>query len=338
MQLHPLVFEPIYKKKVWGGRSLERLGRRLPGGPDTRIGESWEVADLASTSPSGGGGPAARSTVVNGDLEGMTLDELLRERGSEIMGPVATTDAGGFPLLVKYLDARENLSVQVHPSAAYAAEHEDAHLKSEAWYVVEAEPGAVIYKGLHPGVGREDFEAAIRSGTVDELLVQVPARPGACHYLPSGTCHALGAGTVVAEIQTPSDTTFRVFDWDRTDRELHIEQALESIDFAPLDVSGFEPGNEVQEAGRVVRSLVTCPHFQIEEWRAGPLGRFVLERGRPEVWMLLKGRADLRSPPDAFNPVAASGGHTILIPAALPSATLEVIEPIVMLRVTFPTE
>ena len=336
MQLHPLLFEPIYKEKVWGGRSLERFGRELPGGPDTLIGESWELADLASTAPSGGGGEAARSVVANGDMEGMKLDELVRDHADAVLGSVTPTEEEGFPLLIKYLDARENLSVQVHPSIAYAAEHEDAHLKSEAWYVVDAEPGAVIYKGVKDGTTPERLRAAIEGDSVRDLLVEVPVEPGDCHYLPSGTCHALGAGILLAEVQTPSDTTFRLYDWGRTDRELHVDAALECIEYGPARTEEFEPGTLIREEGREVRSLVHCDHFAIDEWRAEPLRRIPVERGRPEVWMVVEGRADLRSPPDAFDPVVASPGRTLLVPAALPPAVLEVIEPLVMLRVTLP--
>ena len=234
-ELYPILFEPIYKEKVWGGRSLERLGRALPGDSATLVGESWEVADLASTSPSGGGGGAARSRVAHGPLAGRALHELIRDHGPALLGGVALTEEGGFPLLVKYLDARQNLSIQVHPSRDYVARHAGAHLKSEAWYVVDAEPEAVIYKGVVAGTEPEDFAEAVRADSVGELMISVPALAGDCHYLPSGTCHALGAGVLVAEVQTPSDTTFRVYDWGRTDRELHIEAALECIDFGPVD-------------------------------------------------------------------------------------------------------
>ncbi len=203
-----LTFEPILKEKVWGGRRLGGLGKALPAG--AMVGESWEVADLASTSEGGGGGGAARSVIREGALAGRTLHDAMR-----LWSPWLMAD-GGFPLLVKFLDAREHLSVQVHPSPEYARAHPDAHLKTECWYVMEAVPGSVIYKGVKPGVTRERFEAALRAGRgegVVELLDAVPAIVGECHNLPSGTVHALGAGVLVAEVQTPSDTTFRVYYW-----------------------------------------------------------------------------------------------------------------------------
>ncbi|MFG0260002.1 MAG: type I phosphomannose isomerase catalytic subunit, partial [Phycisphaerales bacterium JB041] len=246
-----LTFEPILKAKVWGGRRLERLGKPLPAGVD--VGESWEIADLASTSAGGGGGDAARSVISNGPLAGRTLHEAMDLWGERLLGRAARSAAGGFPLLVKFLDAREHLSVQVHPSPEYARAHPDAHLKTECWYVVDAEPGSVIYKGVRPGVTRTDFERALRAGQgggVVELLDAVPALVGDCHNLPSGTLHALGAGVLVAEVQTPSDTTFRVYDWaaefGRAGRELHVEQALACIDFSPAaaGVRGSHGGSE----------------------------------------------------------------------------------------------
>lgn len=230
---YPLLFEPILLEKVWGGRRLERLGKRLPAGK--KIGESWELADLGATSASGAGGGAARSKIINGPLAGRTIREAMEAAGDDILPRVARAAGGGFPLLIKFLDAGENLSVQVHPSPAYAAAHPGAHLKTECWVILDAEPGSVIYKGVREGVGREEFARLARSGdaAIVEAMAAVPARVGECHNLPSGTVHALGAGVLVAEVQTPSDTTFRLYDWGRTGRELHVEAALECSDFGP---------------------------------------------------------------------------------------------------------
>ncbi|MCA9291819.1 MAG: hypothetical protein KDA25_11875, partial [Phycisphaerales bacterium] len=158
MEPYPLLFEPILKPKVWGGRSLEALGKTLPRG--SAIGESWELADLPATIEGG------RSVIRNGALTGRTLREAIDAHATIIMGDVTRTSDGGFPLLVKYLDARENLSVQVHPSPAYAAAHPDAHLKSEAWVVIDHEPGAVIYRGLRPGATRDRFARHIATGAI----------------------------------------------------------------------------------------------------------------------------------------------------------------------------
>lgn len=332
MDLYPLLLRPIYMEKPWGGRALQGLGRTLPGGADTRVGESWEVADLASTSPSGAGGAAVRSAVENGPLAGWTLTELVERHGDALLGGLPTSSAGGFPLLVKYLDAHENLSVQVHPSPEYAARHPGAHVKSEAWYVVHAEPGAAIYRGVRPGTSRAAFERALRDGEVDELLVRVPARPGSCHVLPSGTCHALGRGILVAEVQTPSDTTFRLYDWGRRGRELHVEAALEAMSFAPDDGSPPEAPAVREPSGGTTRALMRCAHFGIDEWRGDAGHERHVALGRPEVWMVIEGSLDIASGADGV--VTVPGGRTVVLPASLGRVEARMTETVLMLRVT----
>jgi mannose-6-phosphate isomerase len=275
---YPLLFEPVLLPKVWGGDRLAKFGKAVS--PGDRIGESWELADLAATSASGAGGAGVRSVIANGPLKGRTLHDAMDLWGERLLGDAKPID-GGFPLLVKLLDARENLSVQVHPSAAYAAAHAGAKLKTECWYILEAQPGSVIYKGVKPGVTRETFAQHIADATVLNDLVSVPAVVGECHNLPSGTVHALGAGVVVAEVQTPSDTTFRVFDWGRKGRALHISECLECMDLGPpppalrlskgdvlttefFTVSQPEPGKTVRPRSRaatVIMPLVGWGHM-----------------------------------------------------------------------------
>ncbi|HWB20687.1 MAG TPA: type I phosphomannose isomerase catalytic subunit, partial [Phycisphaerales bacterium] len=182
MKPHALLFEPLLKERVWGGTLLSRFGKSVPA--SKTIGESWELADLPDSIPDG------RSRISNGPLAGLTLREAIAAHGEMIMGKAKLTGEGGFPLLIKLLDARENLSVQVHPTARYAAEHPGSHLKSEAWYIMHAEPGSVIYNGFNGGVTRESFAEHLRSGDIRKDLRAVPAVAGDCHYLPSGTCHA----------------------------------------------------------------------------------------------------------------------------------------------------
>ncbi|MCB9845335.1 MAG: class I mannose-6-phosphate isomerase [Phycisphaeraceae bacterium] len=278
---YPLVFEPILKEKVWGGIRLAGLGKSVR--PGAMVGESWEVADLETTSIGGGGGEAARSVIANGSMRGRTLHEAMEAWGAGLLGGARPSAEGGFPLLVKFLDAREHLSVQVHPSEAYARAHAGAHLKTEAWVVMEAEAGGKIYKGLKEGVTRERFERAVRAGSVGDkvsarreeparggervpaLLASEPAIPGACHLLPSGTIHALGAGVLVLEVQTPSDTTFRVYDWvreyGRARRELHIDEAMACIEF------GSEPPRA--SVGRADGDLLCATPFFTMRWRMG---------------------------------------------------------------------
>jgi mannose-6-phosphate isomerase len=368
--LYPLLLAPIYKEKVWGGRTLERFGRTLPGGEATLIGESWELADLAATSPSGGGGEAAHSLVLNGPLMKRTLHEVVTDFGSLVTGQLTLSADGSFPLLLKYLDARQNLSVQVHPSSAYAAAHPDAHLKSEAWYVVDAEPDAVIYKGIRAGTSREAFEEAVANGTVEDVLIAVPARAGDCHYLPSGTCHALGGGVLVAEVQTPSDTTFRVFDWGRTDRELHLAQALECIDFGAE--AGADPGahpdpvpdqdsdqdsdsnghpGALSEAslptdaeagatrgspGARARDLVVCEHFTIRQWKVDASKTVRFATPRIVILMVIDGEAELKWGADAAHTLRVQSGNTVLLPAALEDVVTTARTALTMLEVFVP--
>ena len=335
MALYPFLLEPIYKEKVWGGRALERLGRALPGSAETKIGESWELADLDATSPSGGGGEGAHSRIRNGPLRKRALREVVKDFGGRVTGKLRLSPEWGFPLLLKYLDAHENLSVQVHPSDAYAEAHPDAHLKSEAWYIVDAEPGAVIYKGIREGTTPEAFAEAIRAGNVEDFLIAVPAVPGECHYLPSGTCHALGAGILVAEIQTPSDTTFRVFDWGRTDRELHVEAALACIDFGPADASAFEPGTESEEGGATTRHLVSCEHFDVRHLAVAPDISHAFENTGVEALMILIGAGVLRWG-DAGHEVAVRAGDTVLLPASVAATDLAPHDDMELLAITFP--
>ena len=339
MTLYPLKFKPIYKEKVWGGRTLETLGRDLPGDAGTAIGESWELVDLASTSASGGGGGAERSTIANGPLAGRTLGEVIDSRGNAVLGHLPLSPGGGFPILLKFLDASENLSVQVHPSPEYAEQHEDAHLKSEAWYIVAAEPGAVIYKGIREGVTPEQLRQAIEKNTdeaVVPLMVEVPVKAGDCHYLPSGTCHALGAGILVAEVQTPSDTTFRVYDWGRTGRELHVEPAMQCITFGPAETAGHEPMTPLgdRHRGAAVTRMVTCEYFRMDRVEADAGFEDAAGQSEPTVWMVISGRGTLTC--ESADDTPFGPGDTVLLPPAMSGGRVRVDEDAVWIEVGFP--
>ncbi len=326
MHPYPLVMEPILKEKVWGGRRLERLGKALADG--VMVGESWEVADLDSTSADGAGGEAARSVIVNGEMRGMTLREAMTAMGPNLMGITRVHASGGFPLLAKFLDAREHLSVQVHPSAAYAATHVRAHLKTESWYIVDAEEDGAIYRGLRAGVTKEAFGRAIEGGGVEEMLVRVPVRAGDVHHLESGTVHALGGGVLVAEVQTPSDTTFRVYDWGRTGRKLHVEEAMACIDFSHAE------GEPIRGDGSGRSLLVRNEHYVLSELRvSGGESRVEkLEQDRPVVWMVLRGSGAVRSTDSGFGEVSLVVGTTVVLPAALREVVVDGAEEMVVLE------
>jgi mannose-6-phosphate isomerase len=229
------------------------LGRPLPPGDD--YAESWEIVDHGQD----------QSVVANGPLAGHTLSELVRSHGDELLGRQAPQ--ARFPLLLKFLDCNRTLSVQVHPNDEQAARLDPPDLgKTEAWVVLAAEPGSKIYAGLHEGVTRDDLAAAVAAGRCEELLHQFEPRVGDCVFIPAGTVHALGAGLVIAEIQQASDTTFRLFDWNRVDadgkpRALHVEQALAVIDFNRGPVSPVRP-QSTTEPGR--ERLVASDKFVLD--------------------------------------------------------------------------
>ena len=345
-EIYPLKFHPIYKTKVWGGRTLEKIGRTLPGDPTQKVGESWEIADIAQTSVSGGGGGAERSIVSNGPLANRTLHDVMELLGYRLMGDAQLTPEGGFPLLIKFLDARENLSVQVHPSPAYASAHPGAPLKSEAWYILDADPGAAIYKGIHAGVTPKAFRTAIEASlrpdpdtkTIESMMIRVPVKTGDCHYLPSGTCHAMGAGILAAEVQTPSDTTFRVYDWGRKGRELHVEQALECIDFGPPNVSAYEKRTHISGIHTSVSRVCACDFFRIEKIRMSEGYEQELPYNQPAIWMVLEGRGAIALPGRgrAVSAVPFRKGETLLIPAGMMDARVSMQMDTSWLEVTFP--
>ena len=272
MQVYPLKLKPIYKQRIWGGQKLrEFFNKDIP--LDEKIGESWELTDL----------PDDKSVITNGELAGQTLGSLIEKYSKEITGD--ENFSGPFPLLIKFLDAADILSVQVHPDPQACRRMGKGQPKTECWYIISAAPGSVIYKGLKKGVHKEDFAEAIKNGSVAELLAKVPVKAGQCHFLPAGTAHSIGAGLLIAEIQTPSDTTYRVFDWNRVDnagkqRPLHIEEALESIHF---DVSGDNP--PVTTIGR----LVDCEYFKIDKGTQEKGCELLLSRGKMKTLIILTG-------------------------------------------------
>jgi mannose-6-phosphate isomerase len=304
MQIYPLKFRPIYKERIWGGQKLREIfGRDTPRGK--RIGESWELADL----------PQDKSKIVNGELAGETLEAAIRKATEQITGkrefPLP------FPLLIKFLDCGEVLSVQVHPDKATCKQMGRGDSKTECWYIILAEPGAAIYKGLKPGVTREKFERAIKQGTVERMLNKVEVKAGECHYLPAGTTHAIGAGLLIVEIQTPSDTTYRVFDWNRVDengraRPLHIEEAIASIHF---DSSGDNPFGSVQDKLSVntVGRLVDCEYFKVDKGHQMRNCEVLLSPRQMKTLIILSGYGTIIG---GGMVVEFKAGDTILVPAA----------------------
>jgi mannose-6-phosphate isomerase len=260
----PIVFEPLFMERLWGGRRLESLfGKRLP--PTARIGESWEIVDRED----------AQSVVHDGPLQGLTLHELWTQYREPILGP-GLPDTPRFPLLFKILDAQERLSVQVHPRPETAAPF-GGEPKTEMWYILDALLESDLYAGLKRGVTRAEFELALREGRVAEMIHHFPVKAGDAIFIPSGRIHAIGTGNVIFEVQQNSDTTYRVFDRNRLGldgqpRALHVDESLQSIDF-----EDFEPA--LAPADR--EELVACEFFRVEKWtltapREADGGRFAV--------------------------------------------------------------
>jgi mannose-6-phosphate isomerase len=300
----------MFKERVWGGRNLERLyAKRLPPGPP--IGESWEITDR----------PGDVSVIANGPLAGKDLRWLMEQHAAELLGP-ARPLTGRFPLLVKILDAQETLSLQVHPPASKAAQL-GGDPKTELWHITAAAPGAELFVGLKRGVAHAEFERRVQDGTVAECFHRVPVRAGDTMFLPSGRVHALGAGLVLFEIQQNSDTTYRVFDWNRVGldgkpRELHVAQSLASIDFGdfePALVQGAFAG-DTTAASRV---LVRDPLFVVEEWRLAAGAHVTLHPGVMQLIACVTGQLSLTG---GAVSVELKAGRFCLVPACVRDAEL----------------
>lgn len=251
---YPLRFQPLFRRYLWGGRRLETmLGKSLGGGDD--YAESWELVDHG----------ADQSVVLNGPAAGLTLHQLATEHGDELFGRHAGQSQ--FPLLFKFLDCNRTLSVQVHPNDAQGALLDPPDLgKTEAWVVLAADADSKIYAGLKSGVTQQDLRAALESGTCDQCLHTYEPQVGDCIFIEAGTVHALGEGLVIAEIQQASDTTFRLFDWNRVGadgkpRELNIERSLEVTDFDRGPVAPQQPQNADQPNRE---RLVDCKKFVLD--------------------------------------------------------------------------
>jgi mannose-6-phosphate isomerase len=318
--LYPLKFTPRFVEKMWGGRQLESIGlKQLP--PGKSIGESWELYDF----PPGTVGPDATtsddrpgkwvsSVVSNGPLAGTSLHSILTLRSAELLGsakPVLTPAGDQFPLLIKFLDARQDLSVQVHPPPHYVAKHAGAYLKNECWHVLDADQNARILLGTKPGTNRSMFEQSIDLGASESLLNSIPVNVGDTYYLPSGTVHALGAGIVAAEVQTPSDTTYRVYDFNRVDpstgktRKLHVAEALECIDF------NTDPKKCWTAPGNTEAVIVAAPQFNVVRRDAQP-GDTPNRFKQLRVMIVLEGTGVLRGD---HEDVPYSRGETLVVPA-----------------------
>jgi mannose-6-phosphate isomerase len=308
----PLTFEPIFMERMWGGRRLEaEFGKKLP--PQRPIGESWEIVDR----------PEAQSIVREGLLRGKTLHELWTQYRAEIFGEAP--DSSRFPLLLKLLDAHDKLSLQVHPPEKLA-DRLGGESKTEFWYVAAADPGAELYLGFRESITRDQFEKALLDGTAADHVHTVRVKTGDAAFLPAGRLHALGAGNLLIEVQQNSDTTYRVFDWNRVDdkgkrRQLHIDQALQCIDFDDVAPKLVEPQGEL---------LLRNDLFEVQKWNL-TASREISSKGQFAIVCCLSGA--LRC-----GDIDLSPGGSFLVPASLSDQPLQPQrEETNLLRITIPT-
>lgn len=319
--MYPLQFHPLLRRYLWGGRRLESLGKRLAEGTD--YAESWEICDRG----------AEQSVVRNGPLAGTTLGDLVRGRGQDLLG--RHHPQSRFPLLFKFLDANQTLSVQVHPNDVQAARLDPPDLgKSEAWVVLATEPGSLLYVGLKQGFDRAALAREVSRGTCELCLHRFEPRVGDCVFLPAGMVHAIGAGLLIAEIQQSSDVTYRLFDWNRvgTDglpRPLHVAQALESIDFSQ---GPGQPERPRPTARPHVNQLVACDKFLLDRWQ---FSQPVVAGGDGVCHLLaaLEGMATFDHEL-ADEPLVA--GSMVLLPACLGSLRLVPLKETVLLDAYLP--
>jgi mannose-6-phosphate isomerase len=308
--LYPITFRPIFKERLWGGRNLERLYQKaLP--PVVPVGESWEISDR----------PGDASVIANGPLAGKDLRWLMQTHGEALLG--ATTGAvDRFPLLVKILDAQEKLSLQVHPPQSVASQL-GGEPKTEMWYIADAAPDAELFVGLKQGVTRLQFEQEVKHGTVARCFHRIAVKTGDAMFLPSGRVHAIGAGNVIFEVQQNSDTTYRVFDWNRVGldgkpRDLHVDQSLASINF-----NDFEPPLIQSKYSRnpvmAVRFLVDDPLFRVDACRVKRGPRFYLRSQSVQILGVLQGLVRVQH---AEHDLALKAGEFAVLPACLERVTV----------------
>ncbi|WP_102399679.1 type I phosphomannose isomerase catalytic subunit [Haloimpatiens massiliensis] len=300
--MYPLKFENLYYEKIWGGRDFEKFRDNLPEG---NIGESWDIACHKN----------GTSVVANGEFKGTRLDELIEKYEEKVIGTKIHKE--WFPLLIKLINAKDKLSVQVHPNDTYAKEVEGEMGKTEVWYVVEAFEGANLVVGTKEHCTKEEFQKAVENGNLDKYMNRIPVKKGEVYFVKSGLIHAIGEGVIIAEIQQNSDTTYRVYDYNRG-RELHIEKALDVID---LNLQGKKrDGIKVKKEGYEKTYLCLCKDFSLELYN---IEKQCMEKSNEErffAFTCVEGNGEILYKEGKEN---IKQGDSILIPAFLGDYTLK---------------
>lgn len=302
----PISFVPYLKEVIWGGSEICRY-KHLP--PSTeKVGESWEISAV----------PGHESVVDNGPYRGLTLPELISRFGTDLLGAKVVERYGlAFPLLVKIIDANQNLSVQVHPDDALARKRHNSLGKTEMWYIIRSRDNARIYAGLNTAMTPDDYVRRVADGTFAQSLAVHGSHPGDVFFLPAGRVHAIGAGNLLAEIQESSDVTYRIYDYDRRDaqghtRELHTALAKDAIDFRLYDnLKSPRPSDSVRDA-----ELVQCDHFDVRRLLVDGVETLRFDPGSFTVLMCIEGEVRLSYP---AGQTTLRSGHTVLLPAILPA-------------------
>ncbi len=335
-KLYPLKFTPVPSRRPWGGNALvnelgkhfvevDEEGNETVLGPDVLIGESWELADMGIED----------SVVENGWLAGNTISEIMETYLERIVGENVYNHFGRqFPLLIKFLDINDKLSVQVHPDDQVAAERYDSLGKAEIWYVMDAKPEAKMYCGFNRDITAQEFYDRCKNGTVDEVLNVITPKKGDVIFITPGTVHAADGGILIAEIQESSDMTFRLYDWGRefnpaTARKMHVEEAIDVINYNAFDPTIYRKGplwgEESQEEDHMIQNLVECPQFSVSKVRlTDPLHIYTEQFESFIVYICLEGAASIQVPSTNEKGEACmenyefKKGETILVPADMP--------------------
>lgn len=305
--MYPFLFEPNLHTVVWGGQRLTAF-KGLPKS-DAPIGESWEVSAV----------PSSTSIIANGDLTGKDLNTVIEEHPEEVLGrAVSLRYHGQLPLLVKFIDARKDLSIQVHPNDAMAQREHGKMGKSEMWYIIDAQPGSFLYAGFNKEISPEEYKEHIRNNTITEVLAKHAVRPGDVFYLPAGRVHAIGAGILLAEVQQSSDVTYRIYDYNRPGldgkpRDLHTEQAARALDFHVLDEYRTFYSDKLNRANLVIDS----PYFTIRVTEStGAFHRNLVKYDSFVICMCMEGDCRIRIRKTGYA-IDLPHGNSALIPAAI---------------------
>lgn len=319
--LYPLKFNPIFKERIWGGNKLQTMLQKNSQGD--AIGESWEISDVK-------GEP---SVVSKGALQGKTLQELSETFQDALLGK-KVYDAFGtkFPLLIKYIDAKSDLSIQVHPNDALAKKRHNSFGKTEMWYVMQADEGAKLMVGFNQEVTKEDYQTHLENNTLTEILNFEEVKKGDVYFLPTGRIHAIGGGIVLAEIQQTSDITYRIYDWNRVDaqgnsRELHTELALDAIDYTVHKNYKTEYASEENKVG----TIVDCPYFTTNLLPfKGEVTLNHEDKDSFVIYMCVKGNVSFQT---ENHQETLSFGETLLLPASIKNAVVNTNEASELLEV-----